>query len=180
MEIIGGKLLIIIILLIANLNRGQNIQLSFYEQEKLLKIKIRSKYKQKIYSKLEYANERWIQISKLGLHKNQLYLFLYNENNRLLDNSIAYKNIYTEETPDYYKEVIEKDIDYLYPNTSKILEYKLLFYNDIDSIFKDYPCKKFNCMYSYYNLEKGKKYKLQIQLKIRHHIYKSNFVEFIY
>lgn len=187
MEIIKWKILIVAMCFIINgFTKAQNIKMHLsFNQRKQINIDIESIHNRKIGANLEYANERWKEISKNGLSENQLYLFIYDKD-KLIDNSVAQKNIQPSEPPIYYEKrkndaEIKKNAKInLCSKKLKNLQYNLLVYPNVDAVFKDNPCKIFNCWYEFYSLEKGKKYRMQIQLKVKSKIYKSNFVEFTY
>lgn len=188
MEIINKQILILVIgFLTSNFTLAQNLQLnlSFLPKEKKVNLEIKSDSDLKIGANLEYANEHWKEISKNGLSKNHLYLFMYS-NNKLLDNLVARRDVHPSEPPSHYEQQrkaseakINAEIK-LNARQSKNLKYDLLVYHNAEAVFKDYPCEVFNCWYEFYSLEKGKKYKMQVQLKIKSKIYKSNIVEFTY
>ncbi|MBT0551019.1 hypothetical protein [Riemerella anatipestifer] len=138
--------------------------------------------------KLLYANDWIYQVSTLGISKNQLTLFVYNEKNKLIDSGVASRTLgKTDISPEEYEKLRKIDEKkkqnsriFIPLNNHKEIHLDFRIFNSVEDVFKIYPCTMFGCWYDFYTLEKGKKYKLQIQLKVNSKIYKSNVVEFTY
>lgn len=182
------KILILFICsIISSFSNGQNIQLnlSFFPDSKKINAKIKSTSNLKISADLEYTNEKWKQVSKNKLSDNKLYVVIY-ENNKLLDNSVAHKDIKPSEPPSYYEKEMKlaeerQNQKIKIPSMRSInLQYNILIYPTVESVFKEHPCEIFNCWYEFYTLQKGKKYTMELRLKVKSKVYKSNKVEFIY
>ncbi len=153
-----------------------------------ISITISSKTKLVLNEKLLYANDWMYQVNTLGIDKNQLTLFVYNEKNELIDSDVASRTLgKTDISPEEYErlrninETKKRNSAISIPlNQPKEIYLDFRIFNSVEDVFKIYPCTMFGCWYDFYTLEKGKKYKLQIQLKIKSKVYKSNIVEFIY
>lgn len=149
---------------------------------------ISSETKLTLKENLLYANDWMYQVNTLGIAKNQLTLFLYDEKNKLIESEVASRPLgkYDITSEEYDKLIKINDKKkrnariIISSNQSKKLNLDLRIFNNIEDVFKIYPCKIFNCWYDYYTLEKGKKYKIQIQLKVKSKVYKSNIIEFDY
>ncbi|MDC8106504.1 hypothetical protein ACNFU2_16560 [Chryseobacterium sp. PTM-20240506] len=172
----------------------QNIDLKLSDNLQYINITLKSGNNLEIRKDIEYANNTFYQVKKSGIREKKLTLFLYDEKNNFIESGIANKigNIRfesIEQSEAYWKEkeILEKarlDLSQININISKskgvLLEFPFRVYADMESLFKDYPCTLLNCWYEFYSLERGKKYKMQVQLKIKSKIYKSNMVEFVY
>lgn len=125
------------------------------------------------------------RIEEYPIYDNNLYLFVY-ENNEIIPKNEVLIMGQLDAPPSSYKKEIEFHSKKLYekyiirPNERKKIIFDFLVYKNDEEILKEYSCNFSNCFYDYYSLKKGKRYKMQIQLKIRGKIYKSNMVEFIY
>lgn len=151
-------------------------------------IKVKSKIKLVLKNELRYANNSMYQVETLGIDKNQLTLFVYDTQDSLVESLVAFKpkgklDITLEEYSEIEKKV-EKEKqnarNIILPNKLKEINFDFKVFDSAEEVFKMYPCKLFDCWQDFYELKKGMKYKVQIQLKIKGKIYKSNTVEFIY
>ncbi len=125
------------------------------------------------------------KIDEYPIYEDNLYLFV-TENEKIIPQNKTSILSHPDKPPLSYRKELEKSEEKMYKkyvikaNKIKTLSFDFLVYKDDKDVFRNYPCRMFDCSYDYYTLEKGKKYKMQIQLKIKSKIYKSNIVEFIY
>ncbi|REC48041.1 hypothetical protein [Chryseobacterium pennipullorum] len=127
------------------------------------------------------------EISEYPMYDNSnLYLFLFDENGKPVPQRSASILPHPDKDPSYYKKELkeaEKKRKAKYTitaNKPESLNFDFLIYKNEKEVFKAYPCKMFDCSYYYYTLQKGKKYKMQVQLQGTAEVYKSNTVEFTY
>ncbi|MDC8106502.1 hypothetical protein ACNFU2_16550 [Chryseobacterium sp. PTM-20240506] len=119
------------------------------------------------------------------MYENNLYLFVF-DGATVVPMQNAYILPHPDEPPSFYKKELENiekrknEKIFIHKGKIKKLKYKFLVYRNAKELFQDYPCRMFDCWYAFYSLERGKKYKMQVQLKIKSKIYKSNMVEFVY
>lgn len=188
------KIVFLITLLFYECLFCQNIDLKLSDNLHYIYISIKSDSNLEINKHIEYANNTFYQVKTMGITPNKLTLFLYDEKNNFIESGIANKTgkieFPSEEQLQAYfkeKEIIDKTrleinkISIYLPKFKNIkLEFPLLIYPKVESVFKDHPCTMLNCWYDFYTMEKGKKYKMQVQLKLKSKLYKSNIVEVVY
>ena len=190
-----NRIIFLVILLYCNCAFSQSISLKVSDNLQYIYITVKSESIISIKKDIEYANNNFYQVKTIGVSPNKLTVFLYDEKGNFIESGIANKTIgkadfeSAEQLDSYWKEkeILNKayqDIRQIKMKipTSKniILKYPFRIYSDATSLFKEYPCTMLNCWYEFYTLEKGRKYKMQIQLKVKSKIYRSNIVEFIY
>ena len=138
--------------------------------------------------KLLYANDWIYQVNTLGIAKNQLTLFLYDNENKLVESGVASRLIGKMDIPpeeyDRLKRINdEKNSEskiFILSNQQKKMDLDFRVFDDVEDVFKIYPCTMLGCWYDFYTLKKGEKYKLQILLKLKSKTYKYNMIDFIY
>jgi hypothetical protein len=138
--------------------------------------------------KLLYANDWIYQVNTLGIAKNQLTLFLYDNENKLVESGVASRLIGKMDIPpeeyDRLKRINdEKNSEskiFILSNQQKKMDLDFRVFDDVEDVFKIDPCTMLGCWYDFYTLKKGEKYKLQILLKLKSKTYKSNMIDFIY
>ncbi|WP_039965382.1 hypothetical protein [Bergeyella zoohelcum] len=125
------------------------------------------------------------RIEEYPIYDNNLYLFVYENKEMIPKNEILIMGqpdapplSYKKEMESYSKKLYERYI--IRPNERKKIIFDFLVHKNDEEVLKKYSCNIYNCFYDYYLLKRGKKYKLQIQLKIKSNVYKSNIVEFVY
>ncbi|MDY3339280.1 hypothetical protein PG279_08840 [Riemerella anatipestifer] len=178
---------LILILFFCNSLNAQNITITLQKKKNNLKVSIFSNEDLILNTGTASTNIYGFmnKIDEYPMYEDILYLFVY-ENEKIIPQNKTSILLHPDKAPSFYKkelEKLEKTMCKKYiikANKNKTLCFDFLVYKDDKEVFKDFPCRTLDCSYDYYTLERGKKYKMQIQLKVNSKIYKSNVVEFTY
>lgn len=182
------KIIALIFFILGNISNAQlKIDLEYTKGNKI-KIDILSNKNLQLMANLNSTNLLMNgQVIEYPMYNNNtLYFFVYNEIGELVPQRNAFVLPNPDKSPSFYKKDLEnrekqKNIKYnIRAQKKETIYYSFLIFKNQKDVFKALPCKISNCSYDYYSLEKGKKYKIQVQLQHATEIYKSNIVEFTY